>query len=106
MGFESYRDEGDDMEIVLFENGTLGYIGDSDKTYLRGGSDYVPIYNNVTDIRSAPGHSKSAFDADGGGDIDREEFWKGLQVFTDAVKASAKLKYPPRPEHALHTNVR
>ena len=73
---------------------------------------YLDRFHNLLPLSPSLHHGeriemmKSAFDADGGGDIDREEFWKGLQVFTDAVKASAKLKYPPRPEHALHTNVR
>ena len=60
MGCIDYKER----EIILFENGTLGYLESDEDSDLRGGSSYVSIVNELGDLRSSPNFSPSGLDWD------------------------------------------
>jgi hypothetical protein len=72
---------------------------------------YLAKFHNVLPLSPELHHEervemiKSAFDKDKGGDIDETEFWNGLQVFTDPLKSSKKLRVPTRKEQSEHTTI-
>ena len=50
--FESSgRGEDDDL-LVVFEDGTIGSLGDPEKSYLRSGSSYTMMFRNVKSSRA------------------------------------------------------
>ena len=51
-----------ERNIVLFENGTIGYLETDEDSDLRGGSSYVSIVNELSDLNSSPIFSPSGLD--------------------------------------------
>lgn len=51
-----------DREIVLFENGSLGYVDSDDDSDLRAGSSYVSIIGELAELKSPPNYSPSELD--------------------------------------------
>ena len=99
-----------DYDEVLTEQKALGVTDqqglnyDSVLRYLDKFHEFLPLAPELQhDERVAM--IKSAFDKDLGGDIDKHEFWNGLQVFTDPLKSSKKLQHPPRKEMSIHDDI-
>jgi len=51
-----------DREIVLFENGALGYLNFDEDSDLRAGSSYVSIINELSDLKIPPNFLPSRLD--------------------------------------------
>jgi hypothetical protein len=61
--FESSgRGEDDDL-LVVFEDGTIGSLGDPEKSYLRSGSSYTMMFRNVKDILTKPEFEEGTIDS-------------------------------------------
>ena len=52
--FENSGLSEDDDLLVVFEDGTIGSLGDPEKSYLRGGSSYERMFRNVENILTEP----------------------------------------------------
>ncbi len=62
--FESSSLSEDDDLLVVFEDGTIGSLGSTKKSYLRGGSSYERMFRDVEDILTEPEFEEGSIDSD------------------------------------------